>query len=158
MTQAETIRALLLQHPKGLTVRQIARHVKSARSVVGKTIKAMPDIRIVGPVFDGDRYVRSLTVVPGYTPPPRPNTTAERIRKALRAAPDGLSIDGILAATGLRDRNTVSTALRRMDDTYIDRWVEQDEFSRRHLAIWCLSPEGEVYEDCPKPEKGGRYA
>lgn len=158
MTQTETIRALLLQHPEGLTVRQIAKHVRSARSVVGKTIKAMPDIRIVGPVFDGDRYVRSLTVDPGYTPPPRPDTTGNRIRAALLAAPDGLTVDGILAATGLRDRGTVTTALRRIEETYIDRWIEPDEFSRRHVAVWALSPEGEVYEDCPKPERGGRYA
>ena len=44
------------------------------------------------------------------------------IRSLLRKAPDGLTVRELMAATGNGQSYTL-TALRKMPDTYIDRWT-----------------------------------
>ena len=68
------------------------------------------------------------------------------IRSLLRKAPDGLTVRELMAATGNRQGYTL-TALRKMPDTYIDRWTPA---RHTHAAVWAVV---EVPEDCPAPTK-----
>ena len=51
-----------------------------------------------------------------------------------------------MAATGNGQSYTL-TALRKMPDTYIDRWTP---VQHTHAAVWAVV---EVPEDCPAPTK-----
>ena len=66
------------------------------------------------------------------------------IRSLLRKSPDGLTVRELMAATGNRQSYTL-TALRKMPDTYIDRWTP---VRNTHAAVWAVV---EVPEDCPAP-------
>ena len=66
------------------------------------------------------------------------------IRSLLRKAPDGLTVRELMAATGCR-QSYLFTALRKMPDTYIDRWTP---VRHTHAAVWAAV---EVPEDCPAP-------
>ena len=66
------------------------------------------------------------------------------IRSLLRKSPDGLTVRELMAATGNRQGYTL-TALRKMPDTYIDRWTP---VRNTHAAVWAVV---EVPEDCPAP-------
>ena len=68
------------------------------------------------------------------------------IRSLLRKAPDGLTVRELMAATGNRQSYTI-TALRKMPDTYIDRWTP---VRNTHAAVWAVV---EVPEDCRAPTK-----
>lgn len=68
------------------------------------------------------------------------------IRSLLRKSPDGLTVRELVAATGNRQSYTL-TALRKMPDTYIDRWTP---VRNTYAAVWAVV---EVPEDCPAPTK-----
>ena len=68
------------------------------------------------------------------------------IRSLLRKSPDGLTVRELMAATGNGQSYTL-TALRKMPDTYIDRWAP---VRHTHAAVWAVV---EVPEDCPAPTK-----
>jgi hypothetical protein len=68
------------------------------------------------------------------------------IRELLRKYPDGLSTKQICRLSGIGERVT-RPALRKMADTYIDRWLP-GEFQKPPEAVWCVV---EVPEDCPPP-------
>ena len=68
------------------------------------------------------------------------------IRALLRKSPDGLTVRELMAATGNGQSYTL-TALRKMPDTYIDRWTP---VQHTHAAVWAVV---EVPEDCPAPTK-----
>ena len=68
------------------------------------------------------------------------------IRSLLRKSPDGLTVRELMAATGNR-QSYIFTALRKMPDTYIDRWAP---VRHTHAAVWAVV---EVPEDCPAPTK-----
>jgi transcription initiation factor IIE alpha subunit len=44
---------------------------------------------------------------------------------------------------------TVCKALRRMEDAYIDRWMD-DSKTGRYIAVWSLDPNNPG--DCPRPD------
>ena len=67
-------------------------------------------------------------------------------RSLLRKSPDGLTGRELMAATGNRQSYTL-TALRKMPDTYIDRWTP---VRNTYAAVWAVV---EVPEDCPAPTK-----
>ena len=66
------------------------------------------------------------------------------IRSLLRKAPDGLTIRELMDETGHR-QGYLFTALRKMPDTYIDRWTP---VRNTHAAVWAVV---QVPEDCPPP-------
>jgi hypothetical protein len=68
------------------------------------------------------------------------------VRDALRAAPDGLTAVEVAAAVG-HDASHINSTLKRMDDTYIDRW-KPSRGSLGYAAVWCVA---DVPEDCPRP-------
>ena len=68
------------------------------------------------------------------------------IRSLLRKSPDGLTVSELIAETGHQRSYTIK-ALRKMPDTYIDRWAP---VRHTHAAVWAVV---EVPEDCPAPTK-----
>lgn len=74
-----------------------------------------------------------------------PSATAypARLRKLLRAHPDGLTVASLCAKLNVdRGSKTVYAALHRMPDAYIDRWSPS--------AVWCVV---EVPPHTPRPSK-----
>lgn len=69
------------------------------------------------------------------------------LRMHLRANPDGLTTKELAALTG-RDKNNIRTTIKRMPDTYIDRW--EGPYRGQYSAVYCvvIPP-----PDCPKPTK-----
>ena len=69
------------------------------------------------------------------------------MRKLLKTHEDGLTAKFIAEKLG-KDTDNVTRYLKRMPDTYIDRWEgpNRGQFS----AVWCvvIPP-----QDCPKPTK-----
>ena len=59
-----------------------------------------------------------------------------------------MSVADICAKTGI-DPKVVRTCLKKMEDTYIDRWVLGRQ-QRPPEAIWCVVV---VPEDCPRPAR-----
>ena len=70
------------------------------------------------------------------------------IRAVLHAHPDGLSVADICWKTGI-DSKVVRSCLKKMEDTYIDRWLLGRQ-QRPPEAIWCAV---HVPEDCPRPTR-----
>lgn len=75
-------------------------------------------------------------------------TVVPIIRATLRKHSDGLTLSGIAEHSGVPYRS-VHTAMSRMPDAYIDRWVSPKS-SFRYQAVWCVVP---VPENCPHPRK-----
>lgn len=77
----------------------------------------------------------------------------KEVRILLRAAPDGLTVQEILALMPKLDQAYLSRILRSMPDSYIDRWVSVSG-DRWHRAVWAvvIPP-----EDCPRPHKKDEY-
>lgn len=74
---------------------------------------------------------------------PSANAYPARLRKLLRANPDGMTVGDLCAAIGCeRGNKTVYAALHRMPDAYIDRW--------NRSAIWCVVVPP---EHCPRPTR-----
>ena len=73
--------------------------------------------------------------------------TASRIRQALRLFPDGMAVKD-LAEYLKKSVRSVGNSLRGMPDSYIDRWVANDE-GVDYSPVWCvvIPP-----LDCPKPD------
>ena len=74
-----------------------------------------------------------------------------RIRQVLRDHPDGMTITAIskLVKPRYGDPNPshVRSALRRMVDAYVDRWVPG--VTRPYIEVWRVVP---VPPHCPRPE------
>jgi len=79
---------------------------------------------------------------------------AERLRQVLQAHPDGMSVAAMCAALNVgRGHSVIYQALRRMPDTYIDRWEPARDANGRavgHRAVWCAV---DVPANCPRPRK-----
>jgi hypothetical protein len=75
-----------------------------------------------------------------------PNYRAE-LRELLTANPDGLGTI-VIADSVNKNPRAVYKALKRMPDTYIDRWAEPKR--GQYVAVWCVL---KVPADCPKPRK-----
>ena len=75
------------------------------------------------------------------------------VRTLLRAAPDGLTVQEIMALLPRVDETHLSRILRAMPDSYIDRWISVTG-ARWHRAVWAvvIPP-----EDCPRPHKKDDY-
>ena len=69
-----------------------------------------------------------------------------RLREALKAAPDGVTNGELSKLTGI-DPSQVTKSLRIMPDAYIDRWMPSSA-PGGWSAIWVMA---EIPEDCPKP-------
>ena len=69
------------------------------------------------------------------------------IRALLREYDDGLTIAQIERFTG-HSKNVVWKALRRMPDSYIDRWTKDTPGAGRHAGVWCVVVPP---PHCPKP-------
>lgn len=69
----------------------------------------------------------------------------DQIRARLRAAPDGLTASEIAAQLPVYP-SAVRTALTRMPDVYIDRWLVRHHI--RPTAVWVAVA---VPENCPMP-------
>ena len=72
----------------------------------------------------------------------------EAIRKALRAAPDGLSVTEI-AKLIYKHRSNITVTVRSMPDVYIDRWVKAARQCNTFIPIYIAV---EVPEHAPKPD------
>jgi len=70
-----------------------------------------------------------------------------RIRQALRVFPDGMTVRE-LAEYVEKPLRSVDTSLRGMPDSYIDRWVA-DEENADYIPVWCVAIPP---LDCPKPD------
>jgi hypothetical protein len=70
----------------------------------------------------------------------------KRIRTLLRSRPGGMTPNEIADETGLHVSN-VRTSLRKMPDTYVDRW----RLGKRgqYEKVWVAVP---VPDDCPHPK------
>lgn len=75
------------------------------------------------------------------------SSAPKTIRKLLREVDDGLTIASISERTG-HSHNVVWKALRRMPDSYVDRWIKSTKGAGRHAAVWCVVVPP---EDCPRP-------
>ena len=75
-------------------------------------------------------------------------TLPRRIRAALRAAPDGMTVAMLLAALRVDDPRPVAAALRAMPDTYVDRWTRTPR--GQVIRVWCVVVPP---ADCPRPAK-----
>jgi hypothetical protein len=71
-----------------------------------------------------------------------------KIRELLREEEDGCTI-AELADRLHAEKKSIADALRRMPDTYIDRWTEAGQ-SRPYEAIWCIVTPP---ENCPQPTR-----
>ena len=72
-----------------------------------------------------------------------------RIREALRANPDGMTVSELRAALGLRGKDgesSVRMAMAAMPDAYIDRWREAAYAD--WASVWCVVVPP---ADCPMP-------
>jgi hypothetical protein len=70
------------------------------------------------------------------------------IRAILRDEEDGCTT-AELADRLDAPKKSIASALERMPDTYIDRWIEAGQ-GRPYEAIWCVVV---TPENCPKPER-----
>ena len=70
------------------------------------------------------------------------------IIRALLRKHDGLSVADICAKTGI-DQKVVRTCLKKMEDTYIDRWV-LGTYRRPPEAVWCAA---DIPKNCPRPAR-----
>jgi predicted transcriptional regulator len=76
------------------------------------------------------------------------HSTHEKIRQTLREFKDGLSVKEISDETGMPKSN-LRKALKRMPDTYIDRWYEATGVGKgKYGSVWCIVVPP---EDCPRP-------
>lgn len=70
------------------------------------------------------------------------------VRAKLKEAADGLTVNQIAAITGL-EASGVRDMLKRMPDTYIDRWeLTSTGRGGAPAAVWCVV---DVPADCPRP-------
>jgi DNA-binding IclR family transcriptional regulator len=67
------------------------------------------------------------------------------LRELLRKADDGLSVEDMAEAAGVRQAR-VYPALQRMADAYIDRWEKP---GRQFIAVWAVVVPP---ENCPRPD------
>jgi len=72
----------------------------------------------------------------------------EAIRKALRAAPDGLTVTE-LSKLVYKHRTNVNISVRSMPDVYIDRWTKAARQCNTFIPIYIAV---EVPENAPKPD------
>lgn len=74
---------------------------------------------------------------------------SHEIRAALRARPDGMTLNELVALFPDRARYNIRKSLQNLPDAYIDRWESAP--SKAYKAVWCvvIPP-----EDCPHPTKG----
>ena len=78
------------------------------------------------------------------------NVRLARVRVALRATPDGMTVTEIVEAVKT-DRSHVGRILKAMPDAYIDRWVVSEAGKRWWQAVWCVVVPP---ENCPRPTTG----
>lgn len=78
------------------------------------------------------------------------------IRKCLLESEDGLTPAQLGKLIG-KSKATVKLSLKRMADTYIDRWVDTSEHKNgtkrggtKWSAVWMAVP---IPENCPMPKK-----
>ncbi len=73
------------------------------------------------------------------------NVRINKVREVLRAS-DGLTVAQIAELAGT-DPTHAHRIVRKMSDTYIDRWQAT---GKRLAAVWCVVVPP---PDCPKPER-----
>jgi hypothetical protein len=77
----------------------------------------------------------------------------QQLRELLRAHPDGISEESLLALLrqSIQDypRKVLRNTLHGMDDAYIPRWVHSP-VRLRYVAVWVAVP---VPENAPQPTK-----
>lgn len=86
--------------------------------------------------------------------PQKNQSRIRQVRALLRASPDGLTVQELLAMMpkGV-DEAHMSRILRSMVDAYIDRWVNV-KGGRWHRAVWCVVVPP---EHCPRPARKDEY-
>jgi len=67
-----------------------------------------------------------------------------KIREALAQAPDGLTTRELALKLNVQ-QSSVTHSLKKMHDTYIDRWQKT---ATKYAAVYCLAF---VPDDCPHP-------
>jgi hypothetical protein len=72
----------------------------------------------------------------------------EKLRAMLRNAEDGSTVAELALRLDAR-KMSITSALTRMPDTYVDRWTEAGQ-SRPYEAVWCIVTPP---ENCPKPTR-----
>lgn len=78
----------------------------------------------------------------------RYSKTKSTLREILHGCEDGLTINDLIAKTGL-DGSNLRQVLANMDDVYIDRWLAS-QYQKPAQAVYCIV---KIPEDCPKPAK-----